>query len=333
MKRLFNLSKWIFGPLLFLLLLGYLYESISRWIYDSKEPNQSEYIVIDDRKLHFHKEGNGNATVVFESGLGGDYLHWQEIQKEVSKYTTTISYDKAGVLWSDPSKEISLERYERDLSHLLEETNCPKPYILVGHSFAGITLRSFINNHSQDIEGIIFVDVSHPQQLKRSSDELKNPVTPPSKGVMNFLNETGILRLLFTATPFTNDVPHDHWFNQNIKNYFYRILPGLQQEMENDDVLMEAAEKINDFGEIPLTIITATYPNGISGIKDKGLQQEYLLLHQSLQKELLQLSTNSKQVFATNSGHYITLQEPELIIQEIKKTLSVPLKDSITTGF
>ncbi|RZJ53922.1 MAG: alpha/beta hydrolase [Flavobacterium sp.] len=315
MKKFF---KYFLLTIPVLILSGVTYEQVSRFYLDKKYPPKSEFVEIDGRKIHFKKVGNKPVTVVFESGLGGDYLHWQEIQKEVSKNHTTISYDKAGILWSDSTDEISLERYADDLFQLLEKTNCPKPYILVGHSFGGITLRSFIKNHSPDIAGIVFVDAAHPLQLQKCSEKLKSSFAPPSKEILNFLTETGAVRLLYTLTPFTQSVPQNHWFNQNVKDYFYKISPGLFQEMENDKKLMAEAQKINDFGSIPLVVISAKYPDGVENVTDKDLEKEYLQVHKSVQTDLLNLSTNSKQIIAEKSGHYITLQQPDLIINTIE---------------
>jgi pimeloyl-ACP methyl ester carboxylesterase len=316
---LFKIAKYVISVFILLIITGFLYEQFSRAYYDKKQPSKDEFAFVKDRKIHFSKIGNSlKGTVVFESGLGGDYMHWQELQNKLSKDYTTISYDKAGILWSDPAENISLKRYSEDLDAVLTKTNCPKPYILVGHSFAGITLRSFIKDHSQDIDGIVFVDVSHPQQLKKSSETLKKSVTPPSRIVLSFLNEVGVIRLLYTFVPFTNSVPKEHFFNENVQHYFYKIFKGLIQEMENDKKLMAEAEEINNFGSIPLTIITAKYPNGIENIKDLSLTKEYLSIHNTLQKDLLHLSVNSKQIFAEKSGHYVTLQEPELIIDAVK---------------
>lgn len=318
-KTLFNILKYFVSILLLLLLAGFIYEQISRAHYDKKQPPKNEFISNNNgRKIHFKKLGNSpKGTIVFESGLGGDYLHWQELQNKLSKDYTTISYDKAGILWSDPTNDVSLKRYSNDLHYLLTRTNCPKPYILVGHSFAGITLRSFIKEHSNDIEGIVFVDVSHPLQLKKSSETLKKSVKPPSRAFLSFLNEIGVIRLLYTFVPFTQSVPEDHIFNKNVTHYFYKIFDGLMQEMENDKKLMAEAEQINTFGDIPLTIITAKYPNGVENIPDLKLTEEYLTVHNALQKDLLKLSTNSRQIFAEKSGHYVTLQEPELIIKAV----------------
>lgn len=318
-RKISKILKVFFIVLIILIAIGFLFEQITRFYYDTKRPSNKEFVKIDGRNLHFKKEGNGQCTIVFESGLGGDYLHWQDVQKKLSAKYTTIAYDKAGILWSDPAKKVSLKRYSDDLKQLLEKTNCPKPYILVGHSFGGITQRLFIEENEKDMAGIIFVDVSHPKQLEKSSEALKNSVQPPPKALLSFLNEIGVIRILYSCTAFTNSVPKEHWFNKNVKHYFYRIFDGMMTELENDKKLMEEASQINNFGSIPLTIITAKYPSGVEGARDKAFEKEYLSLHNTLQTDLLHLSTNSKQVFAEKSGHYITLQQPDLVCSEIEK--------------
>ncbi|GAA3740308.1 alpha/beta hydrolase [Flavobacterium ginsengisoli] len=318
-KNIFKILKIAFISLLVFIFIGFLFEQIARFYFDSKRPDNNEFAKIDGRNIHYKKQGNGSCTIIFESGLGGDYLHWQEIQKKLSKKYTTISYDKAGILWSDPSKEISLKRYSRDLEELLKLTNCPKPYILVGHSFGGITSRLFLQKNKKDMAGIVFVDVTHPKQLEKSSEALRNSVQPPPRILLSFLNEIGVIRILYSNTGFTTVVPKTHWFNQNVKKYFYRIFDGMMTELENDKKLMKEASVINGFGSVPLTIITAKYPDGVEGMKDKKLEKEYLTIHNTLQIDLLQLSSNSKQVFAEKSGHYITLQKPDLICNEIEK--------------
>ena len=318
-KKIFKTLKIILFILLSLIAIGFVFEHISRFYFDRQSPDNSEFVTVEGRKIHYKKEGKGNCTIVFESGLGGDYLHWQDIQKKLSQKYTTISYDKAGILWSDPAKKTSLRRYTDDLKQLLEKTNCPKPYIIVGHSFGGITPRLFIEENMKNIGGIVFIDVSHPKQLKKSSDALKKSVQPPPKMLLSFFNEIGAIRILYSTNAFTSAVPKEHWFNRNVKHYFYRIFDGMMNELENDDKLMEEASQIDNFGSIPLTIITAKYPNGVEGAKDKNLEKEYLSIHNNLQKDLLHLSTKSTQVFAQKSGHYVTLQEPDLICNEIEK--------------
>lgn len=318
MTKIFKILKWIILILAAVFIIGFIYEQLSRLYFDKNYPPENEFVKVDGRKIHFSKKGYGPFTVVFESGIGVDYLHWQKIQNDVSKHYTTLSYDKAGILWSETANEVSLERYSKDLHQVLEKTNCPKPYILVGHSFAGITLRSFIKEHNDNIAGIIFVDVSHPEQLEKSSEKLKMSVSTPPQWILSFFNEIGVIRILYSNIPFTNSVAKEHWFNEHVKKYFYKVFSGLMQEVENDEKLMQQANEIDSFGKIPLTIITAKYPQGVEQIADKSLEKEYLSTHQILQQDLLNLSSKSKQIFAKKSGHYVTLQQPELIYKEIK---------------
>ncbi|MGO2101798.1 MAG: alpha/beta fold hydrolase [Psychroflexus halocasei] len=316
-----KIAKWIIGTFFLLFLIGFVSEQAFRIYFDSKKPAEDEFRKVGNREIYVQKQGKGGPTIIFEPGMGGDHTYWTEIQDELSKRTTTLSYDRAGILWSDPVDLKSLKTISNDLFQVLEKTQCPKPYILVGHSLAGITLRRFIKKHSDDIAEIFFIDVSHPLQLKKSSKKLMSSIKAPPKWIISFLNEIGAIRMMYSFNAFTHDVPKDHLFNTHVRDYFYKIYDGLFQEMESNDLLFEQAEDIDDFGTIPLTILTATYPNGMDMINDPLLEAEYLSIHSELQKQLLELSPNSKQIFAKRSGHHILLQELELVIGILKKML------------
>ena len=52
-----------------------------------------------------------------------------------------------------------------------------------------------------------------------------------------------------------------------------------------------------------------------------GLNDEEFASWQAMQRELLTVSARSKQVTAIQSGHYIHMDQAELVIQEIKLLL------------
>lgn len=168
------------------------------------------------------------------------------------------------------------------------------------------------------ISALVFVDVTHPLQLKRASEELLAYTSAPPKWLVSVIVETGIFRAVFSLKPFVSELPAEHWYNRHIRDYFYRSYKTVLDEAENDDGMLLEAEGITTFGNIPLTIITATYPNGVDFVSDPRIQEEYISLHLSNQRELLSLSTHSIQVLAAKSGHYVPLQEPELIVQSIR---------------
>ena len=173
-----KIMKWInrifLGICTLVLFGGISYERISRINASNNIKPTGELVDVGGHQLHVVKKGTGGPTVIFEAGLGGSHLTWNYIQDKISKLTTTISYDRSGILWSErgdnPKTSAAMAS---ELYALLESTKCPKPYIVVGHSFAGVTLRKFISQHRNDISGIVFVDASHPDQMRRLPDQIK----------------------------------------------------------------------------------------------------------------------------------------------------------------
>src|SRR5260370_598922 len=75
---------------------------------------------IGRRRLHLHEMGQGSPVVVLESGIGATSLNWRTVQREVARFTRVVSYDRAGLGWSDPSTEpLTLRRLVDDLHSLL----------------------------------------------------------------------------------------------------------------------------------------------------------------------------------------------------------------------
>lgn len=111
-------------------------------------------------------------TVIFESGYGDDHTGWDLVQAKVSKYTTTISYDRAGLGAStDTRKSKTVDNQIDNLYRLLKRSRLNGPYIYVAHSMGALNARLFADKYKGSVVGIILVDGSHEDQeeyLKRS---------------------------------------------------------------------------------------------------------------------------------------------------------------------
>ncbi|MFD2970027.1 alpha/beta fold hydrolase [Sphingobacterium bambusae] len=333
--RIFKRIVKVIGiTLIVLLFIGICYEQISQIYFNSKKPDEASFVDIDGVKTFFIQKGVGGPTVVFQSGMGGDHKIWEQIQDSISKFSSTIAYDKSGLQWSGATAAPkTLTSMTEELEQLLEKTNCPKPYILVGHSLAGITLRPFIRKHQQDIAAVIFLDVSHPKQIERSSEELKKYLIVPPIWLVGTLVETGLARSYFSINPFIADLPADHAMNKHIVDYFYRSYKTVLQEGRDDDAMFIEAAQIDSFADIPLAIVTGAYPQGANFLGDGSLGDEYLAIHRSGQEDLLHLSSRSKQVIAKNSAHYVPLTDEKLVIQLIKGYLDeIQLKQQDNKG-
>ena len=127
-------------------------------------------ISLGDRRLSMNCDGKaGSATVVLIAGGGLTAEDWVKVQPAVSKFARVCSYDRAGFGASDkaPSKMQSVDEVVADLHGLLQASNEKRPFILVGHSVAGIYARSFVTKFPREVAGLVFVDSAHEEQALR----------------------------------------------------------------------------------------------------------------------------------------------------------------------
>jgi len=127
-------------------------------------------ISLGDRRLSMDCDGKeDSATVVLMAGGGRTAKDWARVQPEVSKFARVCSYDRAGFGESDmaASKMQSVDEVVNDLNRLLEASHEKRPFILVGHSVAGIYARSFVTKFPREVAGLVFVDSAHEEQALR----------------------------------------------------------------------------------------------------------------------------------------------------------------------
>jgi hypothetical protein len=66
-------------------------------------PPIGQMVDIGGYRLHMHVEGEGTPTVILDAGAGGIGLSWELVRPAIAKVTRVVTYDRAGLGWSDPS--------------------------------------------------------------------------------------------------------------------------------------------------------------------------------------------------------------------------------------
>lgn len=330
-----NFLKWakriglgLITFIVLLLIVGFVFERISRNDAEKINPDGS-FAEVGDHRLHYFKKGKQGPTVVFETAFDpAGHLQWYNIQQELPTSYTSLSYDRAGILWSDRGHNPKLgEQIAEELHLLLEKTNVPKPYILVGHSFGGTLVRFFVNKYPEDVAGVILVDSQCPNDEKYLSPELFKMVNQGLPGgFLKFANNFGLTRLMF-KNMFPKDKKYQYQ-NAIMPALLYKSADAVLEEQDQMPSIKKEASKINSFGVIPLYVLTAADEKRYdSFIKDGKLKLEMKNAWAKMQKDLLLLSTNSKQILVPNSGHYINQEQPKVIenaINDMIKKIIVP---------
>lgn len=130
---------------------------------------RGEKVDIGGRSLRIVCVGPPSAAplVLFESGAFGFSADWGVVQdKLAAKGLRSCAHDRAGLGFSDPSpKPRDAEAISGDLDALLRAKGEAGPYVLVGHSMAGLFVRQFAVTHPDQTAGIVLVDAATPEAI------------------------------------------------------------------------------------------------------------------------------------------------------------------------
>jgi len=184
----------------FLFICEYLFRTYESYKYprSGKVLNGVHYLYIGTH--------HDSPLVVLVSGCGCSLLEYSLVQPLIAEFARVVSYDRPGLGWSkSTSKPRTLQNLAKDLYKLLQ--TIPGPYILVGHSTAGIIITQLINDYPQlEVKAVVLVDAIDGGFLDYLPDfpELIGMLaSPPSKLWLTLQLNSGYLR--FTDWLFRKD--------------------------------------------------------------------------------------------------------------------------------
>lgn len=142
-----------------LLLGGILYQAIGSAADRRRFPPPGRRMDIGGRRLHVVESGAGSPAVILESGIAASSLNWTALQRELAKFTRVCSYDRAGLGWSDlAATPREIPALVQELHALLGAARIPPPYLLAGHSFGGLLVQVYALNYPQEVQGLLLID-------------------------------------------------------------------------------------------------------------------------------------------------------------------------------
>jgi pimeloyl-ACP methyl ester carboxylesterase len=309
-------------------------------------PPRGQLIDIGGWRLHLYGKGNesiGGPAIILEAGIGSFSFDWDLVQSRVSSFAKVYSYDRAGSAWSDLwPRPHTMHQAVYELHTLLHKAQIPAPYILVGASYGGRLVRLYAQLYPAEVAGMVLVDsppedsplfingkfiradtVNTDKQVSpvktRATEEDNNLVKTP-EGRKFMLNALG--KIQSKIDPPYDKLPYAIqqtrvWAKQQLEYYASNDNPYTMEEMAQ--MFRGRKKRPLMLGNIPLIVLTR-------GISDKPASDPAEQRRDKEQKWLLELSTNSKQIIAHNSGHHIQLDEPELVADAIRQVVELVRK-------
>ena len=312
---------------------------------------RGQLIDIGGRKLHLQVTGEGSPTIILEAGAGGFSLEWALVQSEVSRFARVVSYDRAGYAWSDPGPTPrTMHQICGELHAALVKAGVRPPYVMVGHSYGGLLVRTFAQRYPDEVAGVVLVDASHEdarvtathrvtgeKRLVRVRDfspgRFIPPVSvgPPATGPATAPSTAAATAPEKLEHPFDRLPPELHaarrWATSLPHYLATRDAEGDFMLEEMEQLAARRAGGAAPLGDRPLIVVTQGLNDFARDVQDAERRQRAIDEHRSLQSDLLKLSRNNKQVIATQSGHHVPLEEPQAVIDAIRD-----LVDAVRTG-
>ena len=297
-------------------------------------PPPGRLVSVGTHRLHLHCLGQGRPAVVFDAALGGSSLSWTYVQPAVAAFTTACVYDRAGFGWSDTGPmPRTAGQIATELHQLLAASGIAPPYVLVGHSFGGLTIRACAASHPGDVAGLVFVDPAHPEewcepspadreQLQRGAVLCRRGAVAARLGIASLVARLASAGALDLARAITAAVSRRTLHRQDeailapvtklpmevrsVLRWMWtqpRYFEALGSQIEHVCASAGAIDREPDYGSLPLVTISATTAS-----------EARRALHETLARR----SRRGRHLVATDSGHWIPLDEPDVVVQAIR---------------
>ncbi|TDG07172.1 alpha/beta hydrolase [Paraburkholderia guartelaensis] len=300
---------------------GATFEAYERHVTRKRFSPPGELVDVGGRNIQLYCIGTGSPTVVFESGLDlSGALSWSAVQPSVAEKTRTCSYSRAGIMWSEPGKgAFDARTVAEDLHRALSTAGEHGPFVIVGQSLGGPYIMAYTKFYGADIAGLVFVDASHPDQVKALQT-----VMPPSDTMLAELAASlawsGLVRAL--APGLVQQAPNQSLEDvQAIRAYAPTSLaPMLRENNALNETLAEAGT-FRQLGQRPLYVLTAMAPfspAALQSMKITSAQGEQVrIIWKRLQDDEATWSSNSRHEYV-DSDHDIQFERPDVVVNAVK---------------
>lgn len=321
------------GILGILLLTGVVYQFAGAARDAKAFPPPGRLVDIGSVRLHLSSAGQSGPVIVLEAGIGASSLSWGLVMPELARFARVHAYDRAGLGWSERARrprQASL--LAEELHMLLDKAGISGPYILVAHSFGGYVARLFVSNYPGEVAAMVLVDSPdtsewiHPtpergKRLRGGAFFCRIGAWLARAGVVRFcLNRLGRGA---TSIPQAVTKSFGSAAFELTKRMVGQVMklpaqswPVAQAQWSRPESFLSLASHLyrlpksaaevaacGSLGDLPLVVLTASEPS--------AERREH-------QDAVARLSSRGRHIVAVRGGHWLHLDEPELVVETIR---------------
>ena len=145
--------------LLFLVLAGVTFQSVSNAVERRRVRHPGRLVDIGGHQLHLYCVGKGTPVVVLESPAGGVSTSWAWVQDDLRSITRVCSYDRSGLGWSEAGDDrFDAGRVPEELHTLLEQAGERGAFVLAGQEIGAAFARMYVSRYPREVIALILID-------------------------------------------------------------------------------------------------------------------------------------------------------------------------------
>jgi pimeloyl-ACP methyl ester carboxylesterase len=321
-----NLLLFFIGLVVAVSAAGFAYQNLGKWQDRRRFPPPGHLLHLGRQGVHVIETGAG-PTVVLEAGIASTSLAWVTIQRELSKEARVITYDRVGFGWSSPARTPrTLNIVVDELHSMLLHLQAPGPFLLVGHSYGGLIVRLFAKRYPELVAGLVLVDPLDTRDWSPLSDiqarRLGRGVTLSKRGAL--LARVGVVRFALALLLSGNRrLPKliSRWTAGNGASVTERLTgearklpsevwPMVRMHWSNEKCFQTMAEYLERLPNNAEIAYEAGWPTGVPTIA---------LTAPTTNQDF---PSGVQHRIARRSGHWIQLDEPELVLAAIRELIA-----------
>jgi pimeloyl-ACP methyl ester carboxylesterase len=248
---------------------------------------QDEFIDIGRGRLYVSHAGSGHPVAILESGLGSASDTWELVQPAIAQFTRVWSYDRAGLGKSDPAP---VPRTCQDMVNDLHAML----------TSANVTPPYVLVGHSFGGLVVRLFAAQYPDKIAG----------------MVLVDASHEDRYIHFEEVFSE--------SQIARSRAYLNDPSRNSEHLNVIASNSQVRSARSAFNFPLFVLARGQPDELSSIwPSESLQN----IEVNLQRELTNISTRGTFILAEKSGHFIQLDQPELVVESVHQVVEMARRD------
>lgn len=315
LKIIGKVLLWILGIIVGLVIISAITHNILKSMEKTKY-KIGQTINVEGKHMQAYVTGSGEKTIVLLSGLGtaSPITDFMPLATRLSADYKVVILEYFGYGFSDTTKEErSNENIVNEIRLALKELKISGPYILLPHSISGVYAMYYAIHYPNEVEAIIGIDESIPNQTKIN----KNANMSPN---LTLLNTFGIIRDITYLLPSADDGMN--------KNNYYSAEQVKFKKMATawNSANISVINELNMVNTNTKELYDVKYPNDLPVLsflsKDTvDTDNEWLPLHEEV------ISNDAIQkIQMLNGGHYLHWTNADKIAEMTKEFISTHLK-------